>query len=85
MVKYHRKPSQYLAASMLLAGYNKWDVQEAIAKLWRLRKSGNIMDQVSADYLHAIRYSKSVETIRALLGIKHSTQPRCSLADVNWR
>ncbi|KAE8313932.1 hypothetical protein BDV41DRAFT_576355 [Aspergillus transmontanensis] len=85
MVKYHRKPSQYLAASMLLAGYNKWDVQEAIAKLWRLRKSGKIMDQVSADYLHSIRYSKSVETIRALLGVKHSNQPRRSLADVNWR
>ncbi|KAE8341464.1 hypothetical protein BDV24DRAFT_163302 [Aspergillus arachidicola] len=85
MVKYHRKPSQYLAASMLLAGYNKWDVQEAIAKLWRLRKSGKIMDQVSADYLHSIRYSKSVETIRALLGVKHTTQPRRSLADVNWR
>ncbi|KKK19894.1 hypothetical protein AOCH_000198 [Aspergillus ochraceoroseus] len=58
-VHYHRKPSQYLAASMLLAGYNKWDVEEAIAKLWRLRKSGKIMDPISADYLRSIRYSRN--------------------------
>ncbi|KAF5857449.1 hypothetical protein ETB97_005763 [Aspergillus alliaceus] len=82
---YHRKPSQYLAASMLLAGYNKWDVEEAIAKLWRLRKSGKIMDQISADYLRSIRYSKSVDTIRALLGARPATQPRRSLTDVEWR
>ena len=55
-VQYYRKPSQFLAASMRLAGYNMWDVEEAIAKLRRLRKSGKIIDRSSADHLHSGRY-----------------------------
>jgi hypothetical protein len=82
---YYRKPSQYLAASMLVAGYSKSDVEAGIAKIWDLRKTSKIMDPVTIDYMKSVLYSKSLETVRALLSKSlGKATGRGSLSSIEW-
>ncbi|KAE8151352.1 hypothetical protein BDV25DRAFT_171567 [Aspergillus avenaceus] len=84
-VPYYRKPSLYLAAAMVSAKYNEWEVEIAIKKLLNHRFG----DNVTAHYTKTARYSRSVASIKSILrdswNTSRTTPPsRTPLANIEW-
>ncbi|KAL2829680.1 hypothetical protein BDW59DRAFT_170368 [Aspergillus cavernicola] len=55
VLPHYRKPSMYLAASMLLAGYSKSDAEAAMHRLREMRKNGDLLDIAIVDYMGTAR------------------------------
>ena len=85
---YYRKPAQYLAAAMVLAGYHKADVEDGIRKLQQYRNGQRVVDPVTMDFMKSVRYNQSVKSVRSLVqsGRKkpQQKQRRPSLSELEW-
>lgn len=85
---YYFKPSWYLAAGMLLSGYNESDVQDAIDKLWAMRKTNRFMDSVTRKYVKSAHHIRSVararEFARTTWRKSRIPQSRPALSQVYW-
>ncbi|KAL3477433.1 hypothetical protein BJX99DRAFT_226247 [Aspergillus californicus] len=94
IIPYYRKPSMYLAACMLLAGYSKSDAEAAVRRLQKMRKNGDLLDIATIDYMGTARYNDRLATIRSFVetsqkrskrGSKTPPPSRPSLSDIEWR
>lgn len=85
---YYHKPSWYLAAGMLLAGYNELDVQDAIDRLWNMRRNNRFMDSVTRAYVKSSHHLRSVAKAREFSQTtwrrSRLPQSRPALSQVYW-
>lgn len=80
---YYRKPAQYLASAMVLAGYDIWDVKAGIEKLLEAKNSERLTDIVTK----SIGYSRSISTIRSWAQATRTkpSHKRPPLSDIDWK
>ena len=67
MGPFYRRPAQYLASSMGLAGYNESDVIAAIKTLRHLASEKAFTDPITKHYLTSADYSKSISSLSGML------------------
>ena len=86
--RYYRKPAQYLAAAMALAGYHEAEVENGIGKLQQYRNGQKVLDPVTMDFMKSVRYNQSVTSIRSLVQSgrqkPQQKQRRPALSEFEW-